>query len=77
MEEDVELAKKIKFLMEKDVYVIKDTTKYLEFAEHVIQTLVMMEVTVFVIMDTMEIEIIVKNVMILVEHAQVQVLVNV
>lgn len=63
--------------MEKDVYVMKDSIKYLEFVELVTQILTMMAVIVFVITDITEIEIIVINAMILVEHVQEQVLMSV
>lgn len=63
--------------MDKDVFVIKVITKYLEDVELVILIQVIMEVIVFVIMDILEIGIIVKNVMKLVEDVQDQELINV
>jgi len=63
--------------MDKDVFVIKVITKYLEDVELVILIQVIMEVIVFVIMDILEIGIIVKNVMKLVENVQDQELINV
>ena len=77
MEEDVEHVEQTKFLMDKDVFVIKVITKYLEDVELVILIQVIMEVIVFVIMDILEIGIIVKNVMRLVENVQDQELINV
>lgn len=59
------------------MYVMKDSIKYLEFVELVTQILTMMAVIVFVITDITEIEIIVINAMILVEHVQEQVLMSV
>ena len=63
--------------MDKGVFVIKVITKYLEDVELVILIQVIMEVIVFVIMDILEIGIIVKNVMKLVENVQDQELINV
>ena len=63
--------------MDKGVFVIKVITKYLEDVELVILIQVIMEVIVFVILDILEIGIIVKNVMRLVENVQDQELINV
>lgn len=63
--------------MDKDVFVIKVITKYLEDVELVILIQVIMEVIVFVIMDILEIGIIVKNVMKPVEDVQDQEQINV
>ena len=63
--------------MDKGVFVIRVITKYLEDVELVILIQVIMEVIVFVIMDILEIGIIVKNVMKLVEDVQDQELINV
>ena len=63
--------------MVKDVFAIKVITKYLEDVELVILIQVIMEVIVFVILDILEIGIIVKNVMRLVEDVQDQELINV
>lgn len=77
MEEDVEHVEQTKFLMDKDVFVMRDISVYLDNVELVILLQLIKMVIVFVIMDIMEIEIFVKNVMILVEHVVDQELINV
>lgn len=77
MEEDVEHVEQTKSLMDKDVFVMRDISVYLDNVELVILLQLIKMVIVFVIMDIMEIEIFVKNVMILVEHVVDQELINV
>jgi len=77
LEEDVEHVEQTKSLMDKDVFVMRDISVYLDNVELVILLQLIKMVIVFVIMDIMEIEIFVKNVMILVEHVVDQELINV
>lgn len=77
MEEDVEHVEQTKSLMDKDVFVMRDISVYLDNVELVILLQLIKMVIVFVIMDIMEIEIFVKNVTILVEHVVDQELINV
>jgi len=77
LEEDVEHVEQTKSLMDKDVFVMRDISVYLDNVELVILLQLIKMVIVFVIMDIMEIEIFVKNVTILVEHVVDQELINV
>ena len=61
MEEDVEHVEQTKSLMDKDVFVMRDISVYLDNVELVILLQLIKMVIVFVIMDIMEIEIIVKE----------------
>lgn len=77
MEEDVEHVEQTKFLMDKDVFVMRDFSVYLDNVELVILLQLIKMVIVSVILDILEIEIFVKNVTILVEHVVDQELINV
>jgi len=77
LEEDVEHVEQTKFLMDKDVFVMRDFSVYLDNVELVILLQLIKMVIVSVILDILEIEIFVKNVTILVEHVVDQELINV